>query len=103
LARLAAHRTREPAEGTEPHLAVRGRPGPNPDEAIVAFPWRRQEAAEAFGRELAPLLALCLDGRRSIARAIEEAAGRVAAAEPGPPPPGLRTAIPATAVAGADA
>ncbi|TMD24978.1 MAG: Mur ligase, partial [Chloroflexi bacterium] len=43
---------------------------------------------------------LCLDGRRSIARAIEEAAGRVAAAEPGPPPPGLRPAIPVIAVTG---
>ena len=100
IARLAVHLTRELAEATETHLAVRGRPGPNPDEAIVAFPWRRQEAAEAFGRELAPLLELCLDGRRSIARAIEEAAGRVAAAEPGPPPPGLRPAIPVIAVTG---
>src|SRR5438105_2644116 len=100
IARLAVHVTRELAEATQTQLAVRGRPGPNPDEAIVAFPWRRQEAAEAFGRELAPLLELCLDGRRSIARAIEEAAGRVAAAEPGPPPPGLRPAIPVIAVTG---
>ena len=37
IARLAVHLTRELAEATETHLAVRGRPGPNPDEAIVAF------------------------------------------------------------------
>src|SRR5437870_2985793 len=99
-ARLAVHLTRELAEATETHLAVRGRAGPNPDEVVIALPWRRQGTAEAFGRELAPLLELGLDGRRSLARAIEEAARRVAAVEPGPPPPALRPAIPIIAVTG---
>jgi len=98
IARLAVHLTRELADAT--HLAVRGRPGANPDEVVIAFPWRRQGAAEAFGRELAPVLELGLDGRRSIARAIDEAAGRVGAVEPGAPPPGLRPAIPVIAVTG---
>src|SRR5947199_9250372 len=100
IARLAVHLTRELADATQTHLAVRGRPGANTDEVVIAFPWRRQGAAEAFGRELAPVLELGLDGRRSIARAIEEAAGRVGAVEPGAPPPGLRPAIPVIAVTG---
>ena len=100
IARLAVHLTREFADATETHLAVRGRLGPNPDEVVIAFPWRRQGAAEAFGRELAPLLELCLDGRRSVGRAMHEAARRVAAVEPGPAPPGLRPAIPIIAVTG---
>ena len=100
IARLAVHLTREFADATETHLAVRGRLGPNPDEVVIAFPWRRQGAAEAFGRELAPLLELCLDGRRSVGRAMHEAARRVAAVEPGPPPPALRPAIPIIAVTG---
>jgi len=74
IARLAVHLTRELADATQTHLAVRGRLGPNPDEVVIAFPWRRQGTAEAFGRELAPLLQLGLDGRRSLARAIDEAA-----------------------------
>ncbi|TMF85828.1 MAG: Mur ligase, partial [Chloroflexi bacterium] len=100
VARLAVHLIRELADATQTHLAVRGRLGPNPDEVVIAFPWRRQGAAEAFGRELAPLLELCLDGRRSVGRAIHEAARRVAAVEPGPPPPALRPAIPIIAVTG---
>ena len=100
IARLAVHLTREFADATETHLAVRGRLGPNPDEVVIAFPWRRQGAAEAFGRELAPLLELCLDGRRSVGRAMQEAARRVASVEPGPAPPGLRSAIPIIAVTG---
>ena len=100
VARLAVHLIRELADATQTHLAVRGRLGPNPDEVVIAFPWRRQGAAEAFGRELAPLLELCLDGRRSVGRAMHEAARRVAAVEPGPPPPALRPAIPIIAVTG---
>src|SRR3989475_8797962 len=100
IARFSVHLTRELADATETHLAVRGRLGPDPDEDVIAFPWRRQGAAEAFGRELAPLLELGLDGRRSLARAIDEAARRVTAVEPGPPPPALRPAIPIIAVTG---
>src|SRR2546430_3968196 len=94
IARLAVHLTRELADATQTHLAVRGRPGANTDEVVIAFPWRRQGAAEAFGRELAPVLELGLDGRRSIARAIEEAARRGRAGGPRGPPPRVRPANP---------
>src|SRR2546429_1012648 len=100
IARLAVHLTRELADATQTHLAVRGRPGANPDEVVIAFPWRRQGAAEAVGREPAPVLELGLHRRRSIARAIQEAAGRVGAVEPRAPPPRLRPAIPVIAVTG---
>src|SRR5436309_9077733 len=97
IARLAVHLTRELADATQTHLAVRGRPGANTDEVVIAFPWRRQGAAEAFGRELAPGLELAPDGRRSTARAMEEPPAPAAAAGPGPHPPGYRPPTPAFA------
>src|SRR5256886_12783052 len=100
IARLAVHLTRELADATQTHLAVRGRPGANTDEVVIAFPWRRQGAAEAFGRELAPVLELGLDGGRSVAGAIEEAAGRGGAAEARAPPPRVRPAHPGLPVTG---
>src|SRR3989454_3994519 len=99
-ARLAVHLTRELAEATETHLAVRGRAGPNPDEVVIALPWRRQGTAEAFGRELAPLVELGLDGRRSLARALEAAAQSLEHVSPGAAPTTLRPTIPIIAVTG---
>jgi cyanophycin synthetase len=100
LTRLAVHLTRSLAEATRTHLAVRGRPGAGQDDLVVAFPWRRQGAAEAFGRALIPLLRSCLDGRRSLERALDEAARRLDAVQPGPPPTVLSPAIPIVAVTG---
>src|SRR5437868_13419450 len=70
IARLAVHLTRELAEATETHLAVRGRPAATTDEVVIAFPWRRRGAAEAFGRVLAPVLERGADGGRSVARGV---------------------------------
>ena len=53
VVRLAAHLTRYLARAATTHLAVRARRGSEPDQVIVAFPWRRREASEAFGREVA--------------------------------------------------
>jgi cyanophycin synthetase len=100
VARFAVHLTRALAEATDTHLAIRGRPGPEPAQVVIAFVWRRQQAAEAFARELAPLLELCLDGRRSVERAMAEAAARLDGIEPGPAPTMLRPAIPIIAVTG---
>ena len=100
IARFAVHLTRRLAEATGTHLAVRGRPGPEPEQLVIAFVWRRRLAAEAFARELAPLVETCLDGRRSVARALAEAADRLDGVEPGPPPTLLRPAIPIIAVTG---
>ena len=100
LARFAVHVARLLADATATHLAIRGRPGPDPEQIVVAFVWRRQRAAEAFARELAPLLELCLDGRRSLERAIAAAADRLEKTDPGPAPTVLRPTIPIIAVTG---
>jgi cyanophycin synthetase len=100
VARFAVHVARLLADATATHLAIRGRPGPDAEQIVVAFVWRRQRAAEAFARELAPLLELCLDGRRSLERAIAAAANRLERMEPGPAPTVLRPSIPIIAVTG---
>jgi cyanophycin synthetase len=100
LARFAVHLTRALADATGTDLAIRGRPGPGPEEVVIAFPWRRQGAAEAFARELAPLLRVGLDGRRSMDRAIADAARRLDDVKPGAPPTMLSPTIPIIAVTG---
>ena len=100
IARFAVHLTRALADATATHLAIRGRPGPDADQVVIAFVWRRQQAAEAFARELAPLLEVALDGRRSMERALADAAHRLDRVEPGPAPSVLRPTIPIIAVTG---
>jgi len=85
VARLAARLTSRLATASGVRLAVRSRPGPEPDQVVVAFPWRRRGAAEALGHEVAPLLDSA-GGRRSVDRLLAEAAGRVEAVEPGDEP-----------------
>jgi cyanophycin synthetase len=85
IARFAARLTGRLAAASGVRLAVRGRPGASLGECVVAFPWRRREAAEALGREVAPLLDQA-GGRRSVERLVAEAAGRVTAVEPGEEP-----------------
>jgi cyanophycin synthetase len=100
IARLAVHLTRALADAATTQLAIRGRPGPDAAQVVIAFVWRRQKAAEAFARELAPLLEVSLDGRRSVLRAIALAADRLERVEPGPAPTVLRPTIPIIAVTG---
>jgi cyanophycin synthetase len=85
ISRVAARVTWRLATASRVRLAVRSRPGPERDQVVVAFPWRRRGAAEALGREVAPLLHE-VGGRRSVDRLLAEAAERVAAAEPGNEP-----------------
>ncbi|MEA2668479.1 MAG: cyanophycin synthetase [Chloroflexota bacterium] len=100
IARFAVHLTRALADATGTHLAVRGRPGPASEQIVVAYPWRRRGAAEAFARELAPLLSLGLDARRSMDRAMEAAAKRLEDVPPGAAPTTLIPTIPVIAVTG---
>ncbi|HXN92426.1 MAG TPA: Mur ligase family protein [Candidatus Sulfotelmatobacter sp.] len=100
LARFAVHLTRALADATRTDLAVRGRPGPSPEQIVVAYPWRRRGAAEAFARELAPLVAVGLDGRRSMDRALAAAAQRLDRVQPGAPPTTLSPTMPVIAVTG---
>jgi cyanophycin synthetase len=85
VARLAAFLTRRIAvAGGAKRLAVRARPGPERDQIVVAFPWRRRAAAEALGNEVAAGMMSLL--RRSPDRLIAEAGRRLAAVEPGDEP-----------------
>src|SRR5438309_9215524 len=81
VVRLAARMTRGLAGATGTRLAVRARPGPEPDEVVLAYPWPRRTAAEAFGREVAELLDAMLSSRKAPARLVREAARRGRAAE----------------------
>src|SRR5437899_6945675 len=78
VARLASHATRELARSTGTSLAVRARVGPGPDQIVVAFPWRRRNAAEALGREMTLLFGSALTARRPFARLAAEAGARLA-------------------------
>jgi cyanophycin synthetase len=99
VVRLAAHLTRELARATGTHLAVRSRPGSEPAQIIVAFPWRRRTAAEAFGREVAALFEEVLSHDRPESL-IAEAAGRPAGVEPGPAPGVPEPTVPVVSVTG---
>jgi cyanophycin synthetase len=100
VARLVAHLARSLAAATETNLAVRSRPGPEPDQVVLAFPWRHRTAAEAFGNEVPALLAAALETRRSIDRAVREAARRLARVEAGPAPKVPDPTIPVISVTG---
>jgi cyanophycin synthetase len=100
VARLTAHLTRTLAEATLTHLAVRARPGVDPAEVVVAFPWRRRGTAVAFAERLGPLLQLALDARRSIERAAAREAAAILGVDPGPGPTVVEPAIPVVAVTG---
>ncbi|HET9848375.1 MAG TPA: Mur ligase family protein [Candidatus Dormibacteraeota bacterium] len=100
VARFAVHLLRTIADATGTHLAVRGRPGPEPGQIVIAFPWRRRAAAEALGRELASMLELFLDGRRSLERAVIDAADRIHRVDPGPAPEVSRPTVPVVSVTG---
>jgi cyanophycin synthetase len=85
VARLAAFFTRRIAvAGGARRLAVRARPGPERDQIVVAFPWRRRGAAEALGNEVAAGMAALL--RRSPDRLVAEAGRRLRAVDPGDEP-----------------
>jgi cyanophycin synthetase len=53
LARAAAQLTRRIAQASGARLAVRGRPGNEPGQVVVAFPWRRRQAATELAKAVA--------------------------------------------------
>lgn len=74
--RIAAAFTRAAARGSGARrLAVRARPGPEPDLIILAFPWRHQDAARALADETAQAMAAMLRGRAPLALAAEAGHG----------------------------
>jgi cyanophycin synthetase len=100
VVRAAAHLARTLASAAGTRLAVRSRPGPEPDQIVVAFPWRRRNAAEAFGRELSVLMDSVLTSRRGLEGLMREAIARLGGVEPGPAPSVPTPSIPVIAVTG---
>jgi cyanophycin synthetase len=99
VARLAAAAARRLARAGDVRLAVRGRPGAEPDQTVVAFPWRRRGTAEAAGREVVALVAQA-GGRRSFDRLLAESAERVRSADPGEEPSVPDPTVPVVSVTG---
>jgi len=99
VARLGAHLVRQTAAAAGVgRLAVRGRPGPEPAQVVLAWPWRRRTAAEALGEEVA-VLVQGLPGPE-LAERVRAAGGRLREVEPGPGSSLPDPAIPVVAVTG---
>ena len=99
-ARIGAHVTRQVAHAGGTRLAVRGRPGPEGDQIVIAFPWRRRGTAEALAREVPGALSDLLVTRRSLSRIAADAAVRILAQPPGEAPSVPEPSIPVIAVTG---
>jgi cyanophycin synthetase len=99
-ARIGAHVTRQVAHAAGTRLAIRGRPGPEADQIVIAFPWRQRGTAEALAREVPGVLADLLVTRRSLSRIAADAAVRVLAQPPGDAPSVPEPTIPVIAVTG---
>jgi cyanophycin synthetase len=67
---------------------------------VIAYPWRRRTAAEAFGHEVADLIDVAFASRKPIAKLVSEAAARLARVAPGPSPSVPDPTIPVIAVTG---
>jgi cyanophycin synthetase len=100
VARVAAHVARSLAQAAGSHVGVRARLGHERSDVVVAFPWRRRQAAQALGREIGDLLGVLLLSRKAFRRLLAEAAARVTRVEPGPGPTVPAPEIPVIAVTG---
>jgi cyanophycin synthetase len=99
-ARTAAHLTRRIADAAGTRLAVRGRPGPEDDQVVVAFPWRQMGTAQALGQEVPGAMSDLLVTRRSFSGIVEAAAARILAENAGDAPSVPEPTIPVIAVTG---
>jgi cyanophycin synthetase len=97
---VGAHVARAVARAAATRLAVRGRAGPDDDQVVIAFPWRRLGTARALGAEVPGILSDLLATRRSLSSLATEAAERVVAEPPGEVPSVPDPAIPVIAVTG---
>jgi cyanophycin synthetase len=79
-------------------LAVRSRPGPEPTQVVLAYPWRRRHAAEALGRAVAELAATV--DAAGLADRVEVTGAALRQVEPGPAPSLPVPRIPTVAVTG---
>ncbi len=79
-------------------LAVRVRPTSDPQQLVVAYPWRNRERAQELGRAVAEVLDSIPSG--GLDDAVSRAAERVAAAERGDAPHTIKPHVPVVAVTG---
>ena len=99
-ARVGAHVTRSIAVASSVRLGVRVRTGPGEDHIVVAFPWRRRDAAETLARQVAAVMGALLGTRRSLDRLALDAARRIAEVDPGPAPVVADPTTPVIAITG---
>ncbi|MGH2692890.1 MAG: Mur ligase family protein [Actinomycetota bacterium] len=100
VARLAVHVIRTLARASRSGLAVRGRPGHEPDEVVVAYPWRHRDAATALGDETVELLRRLLTAKRPPRELFRESAKRIRSIPPGPSPELPQPRVPVIGVTG---
>ncbi|MCA1726446.1 MAG: Mur ligase, partial [Actinobacteria bacterium] len=100
VARLAAHLLRRVAGARKIRLAVRWRPGPTPEQIVIAYPWRRRAVAEATGELVANLVRGAADPRANLDRRVADAARKLDLPDPGPFPDVPSPTIPVIAVTG---
>src|SRR3954469_19910940 len=86
------------SESGATRLAVRVRPTSDQHQIVVAFPWRHRTRAQVMGTAIAQVLDAIPGGEFDAV--VDEAAARVAAAEPGPGPHTLTPKVPVVAVTG---
>jgi cyanophycin synthetase len=86
------------AEAGTSRLAVRVRPTSDPDQLVVAYPWRHRVRAQALGRGVANVLDGLPGG--DIDGLVRAAAEAVRECEPGPRPATVRPRVPVIAVTG---
>jgi cyanophycin synthetase len=101
VTRLLARLTRRVAAAAGVRaLAVRSRPGPEPAQVVVAYPWRRLHAAEALGRAVAELTTARWVDAADLAERVEAAGAAVRGVDPGAAPSLPVPHVPTVAVTG---
>ncbi len=85
------------ASGTT-RLGIRVRPTSDPEQIVVAYPWRDRNRARALGEAVASVIDGL--GTAEVATLVVEAARRVTAVERGPGPTTIRPRVPVVAVTG---
>ncbi len=99
LTRLVTKLVRRVAsEAGTTRLGVRVRPTAQPEQIVVAYPWRDRNRACALGEAVASVIDGL--GTADVATLVEEAARRVTSVERGPSPTTIRPRVPVVAVTG---
>ena len=99
-ARLAGRVVRALGDAAGMRLPVRARPGPQPGQVVVAYPWRRRREAEALAGEAGRMLLELGRDRRQLRSLVRDASARIGGIDPGAEPTVVEPAIPVVAVTG---